>query len=87
MQYVHVKMLKASVPSLWSGDQSSFEGLKGLCCGEVLWKVVPQADTPGEEGMLIDIYPAEWDQESQMVASGAKVGRAEERSSTRIIVF
>ena len=70
--------IKAVVPSLWSGDQSSLEGLKGVGCGEVLWKAVPQSDARGKEGVLVHIYPTEWYQEPQMVASGAEVGRAEE---------
>ena len=73
------KKLKASVPSLWSGDQSSLEGLKRVHCGKVLWKAVPQSDIRGKEGELIHVYPAEQDQEPQVVASGAEVCRAEER--------
>ena len=68
-------MLKASVLSLWSSDQSSPEGLNGVCCGKVLCRAIPQSDTRGEERMLVDIYPAELDQEHQMVVFGAEVGR------------
>ena len=68
--------IKAGVLSIWTGDQSSLEGLNGLSCGHVLRKAVPQSDTLGKEEMLNTFYPAEWDKESQLVIFvGRKKGR------------
>ena len=43
--------------------QQSFESREGLCVFNMLWKVVPEPDCTGEEGVFVAIYIRVWDWE------------------------